>query len=63
MSGLKKKPDDSSNKASEVNDPATDASLFLLAYRTRDSADALVTAGSKTFAPLLADFLSKQLQP
>ncbi len=60
---FEKKPDDSSNKASEVNDPATDASLFLLAYRTRDSADALVTAGSKTFAPLLADFLSKQLQP
>jgi pimeloyl-ACP methyl ester carboxylesterase len=60
---FEKKPDDSSSKASEVNDPATDASLFLLAYRTRDSADALVTAGSKTFAPLLADFLSKQLQP
>lgn len=60
---FEQKPDGSSSKASEVSDPATDASLFLLAYRTTDSADALATAGSKSFAPLLADFFSKQLQP
>lgn len=44
-----------------MEDPATDASLFLLSYRTGEKADALATAGANTFVPLLVDFFTRQI--
>lgn len=58
---FEQKLDGSSDKASGVENPTTDASLFLLSYRTGDRADALATAGVQTFVPVLADFFTTQL--
>ncbi len=56
-----KKTDGSIEKATNVENPTTDASLFLLSYSTEEAADGLATAGVQTFVPLLADFFTKQL--
>lgn len=58
---FEQKADGSTDKASAVENPTTDASLFLLSYATSETGDALATAGSQTFVPLLADFFVKQL--
>jgi len=58
---FEQKADGSTDKASAVENPTTDASLFLLTYGTTETGDALATAGSQTFIPLLVDFFSKQL--
>jgi pimeloyl-ACP methyl ester carboxylesterase len=58
---FEQKPDRSTEKAKEVENPTTDASLFLLAYPTSETADALAKAGSQTFVPIIADFFTKQI--
>ena len=60
-SWFEQKLDGSPEQADGVENPTTDASLFLLNYRTSEKADALATAGANTFVPLLADFFTKQL--
>lgn len=60
-SWFEQKADGSSDKAKEVENPATDATLFLLSYATQESADDLARAGSQTFVPVLTDFFGKQL--
>jgi pimeloyl-ACP methyl ester carboxylesterase len=53
--------DGKSSQAGKVADPKKDASVFLFRYATKDSGDALATAGTATFAPLLVDFFREQL--
>lgn len=53
--------DGKSTQAGKVTDPKKDASVFLFRYATKDSADALATAGAAAFTPLLIDFFREQL--
>lgn len=59
---FEQKTDRSTDKAKEVENPTTDATLFLLSYATKESADDLARAGSQTFVPVVADFFVKQLE-
>ena len=58
---FEQRPDRSTDQAKEVENPTSDATLFLLSYATQESADDLARSGSQTFVPVLADFFGKQL--
>jgi alpha-beta hydrolase superfamily lysophospholipase len=58
---FEQKPDGTQEQAKEVENPTTDASLFLLAYASSETADGLAKAGSQAFVPTIADFFAKQL--
>lgn len=56
---FEQKLDGSADKATAVEDPAADASLFLLSYRTSEKGDALAAAGVQVFVQQLAPFFAK----